>query len=181
MRAFMPQSDPSHDSARSAGTPSRRRGRPDAPPEESVAPQATADAADETEDMCEVRCIDAPTVKRVRRAMPDSDTVALAAERLKLLGDPTRLRLLAALARAAELCVCDLACILGGGMSGGVSESAVSHALRGLRLAGVVTFRKTQRVAYYRLADTATRQLLHDLFGEADLATDLGHRGDRSA
>lgn len=131
--------------------------------------------------MCEVRCIDAPTVKRVRTAMPDSAAVALASERLKLLGDPTRLRLLAALARAVELCVCDLALIVAAEGGSAVSESAVSHALRGLRLAGVVTFRKSQRVAYYRLADSATRQLITDLFGDAGPATGVGHLGERSA
>src|SRR5688500_16674432 len=56
-------------------------------------------------DLCEVRCIDAPTVTRVRAEMPAAADVARAAERLRLLGDPTRLRLLAALARAEELCV----------------------------------------------------------------------------
>ena len=129
-------------------------------------------------DMCEVRCIDAPTVNRVCAAMPDGAEVALAAERLKLLGDPTRLRLLAALARARELCVCDLALIAGTGGGPAVSESAVSHALRGLRLAGVVAFRKTQRVAYYRLADATTRELIIDLFGDGVQATDVAGVGN---
>lgn len=116
-------------------------------------------------DMCEVRCIDAVTVTRVGAEMPRAAEVARAAERLKLLGDPTRLRLLAALARAEELCVCDLALLVGAGGGSVVSESAVSHALRGLRLAGMVTYRKARKIAYYRLADDATRQLVHDLFG----------------
>jgi DNA-binding transcriptional ArsR family regulator len=125
---------------------------------------ATADPGGPA-DMCEVRCIDAPTVTRVRAEMPAAADVALAAERLKLLGDPTRLRLLAALARAEELCVCDLTLIVGAGGAPTVTESAVSHALRGLRLSGLVTFRKAQKIAYYRLADAATRQLVADLFG----------------
>lgn len=114
--------------------------------------------------MCEVRCIDAPTVARVRAEMPRPGDVALAAERLKLLGDPTRLRLLAALARAEELCVCDLALIAGAGGAPVVSESAVSHALRSLRLSGLVTYPKSAKIAYYRLADAATRQLVTDVF-----------------
>lgn len=129
--------------------------------------------------MCEVRCIDAPTVTRVRAEMPAAADVALAAERLKLLGDPTRLRLLAALARAEELCVCDLTLIVGAGGAPAVTESAVSHALRGLRLGGVVTFRKAQKNAYYRLADAATRQLVADLFGipgSADAPTSVAER-----
>ena len=117
--------------------------------------------------MCELRCIDAPTVTRVRAEMPLPADVARAAERLKLMGDPTRLRLLAALGRVEELCVCDLTLIVGSGGGPAVSESAVSHALRGLRLSGLVTYRKARKVAYYRLADAATRRLVTDLFGDA--------------
>lgn len=131
--------------------------------------------------MCEVRCIDAPTVTRVRAEMPAPADVALAAERLKLLGDPTRLRLLAALARAAELCVCDLTLIVGAGGAPAVTESAVSHALRGLRLSGLVTYRKAQKIAYYRLADAATRQLVADLFGSPSLADPNASAAERSA
>jgi ArsR family transcriptional regulator, lead/cadmium/zinc/bismuth-responsive transcriptional repressor len=129
-----------------------------------VAPSSAAGPHAGAADLCEVRCIDAPTVTRVRAEMPSGGAVALAAERLKLLGDPTRLRLLAALARAEELCVCDLTLIVGYGGGPSVSESAVSHALRALRLVGAVTFRKQSKVAYYRLADAATRQLVMDLF-----------------
>lgn len=116
-------------------------------------------------DMCEVRCIDAPAVSRVRNEMPTATQVERAAERLKLLGDPTRLRLLTALARADELCVCDLTLIVSAGGASAVTESAVSHALRGLRLSGLVTFRKVQKIAYYRLADADARKLVADLFG----------------
>lgn len=131
--------------------------------------------------MCEVRCIDAATVARVRAEMPRPAAVALAAERLKLLGDPTRLRLLSALARAKELCVCDLTLLVGAGGGPAVSESAVSHALRGLRLAGMVTYRKAQKIAYYRLADAATRQLVHDLFGAAPEAEATDPASDEAA
>lgn len=133
-------------------------------PAASATRQAGADCGG-TADMCEVRCIDAPTVTRVRAEMPAAADVAAAAERLKLLGDPTRLRLLAALARAEELCVCDLTLIVAAGGAPAVSESAVSHALRGLRLSGLVTYRKARKIAYYRLAHVATRQLVADLFG----------------
>jgi DNA-binding transcriptional ArsR family regulator len=68
---------------------------------------------------------------------------------LRLVGDVTRLRLLAALASGEELCVCDLALVLGAT----VSQSGVSHALRALRHVGLVNYRKAGKVAYYRLAD----------------------------
>lgn len=134
-----------------------------------------------TADLCEVRCIDAPTVTRVRAEMPPAADVAVAAERLKLLGDPTRLRLLAALARAEELCVCDLTLIVAAGGAPAVSESAVSHALRGLRLSGLVTYRKARKVAYYRLAHVATRQLVADLFGPLSASDSRMSAAERSA
>lgn len=102
-------------------------------------------------DMCEVRCIDAQAVARVRAATPPIDALTRTADVLRLVGDVTRLRLLAALASGEELCVCDLALVLGAT----VSQSAVSHALRALRHVGLVNYRKAGKIAYYRLADDA--------------------------
>ena len=72
----------------------------------------------------------------------------------RLLGDPTRTRILYALVEAGELCVCDLAGTVG------AEESAVSHALRLLRTAGVVRNRREGRNVYYRLDDAHVRLLL---------------------
>lgn len=146
----------------------RRSVRGSSPP--TIAKSASAVAGSESpvgrasgglaSDMCQVRCIDARTVARVRGEMPDASTVALASQRLRVLGDPTRLRLLAALARAEELCVCDLALLVGAT----VSESAVSHALRLLRGDGLVTYRRSGKLAMYRLTDASVRRLVDDLF-----------------
>jgi len=92
-------------------------------------------------------------VARVQAALPTPEEVEAATERLKLLADPTRYRVLSALARE-ELCVCDLAAIAG------VNESSMSHQLRLLRAHGLVAFRKQGRMAYYRLASDAVRPLL---------------------
>jgi DNA-binding transcriptional ArsR family regulator len=67
-------------------------------------------------------------------------------EIFRVLGDPTRVRILDALA-AAELCVGDLAHRLG------VSESAVSHQLRLLRSARIVRSRRAGRMMFYALDD----------------------------
>lgn len=72
----------------------------------------------------------------------------------KMLGDPTRARILAALRTAGELCVGDLAETIE------VPESAVSHALRLLRTAGMVRNRRAGRVVYYSLDDDHVRRLL---------------------
>lgn len=76
------------------------------------------------------------------------------AERFKLLADPGRIRMVSALVEAGELCVCDLAEVVGS------SESATSHQLRQMRLAGLVRARKQGRSVYYRVADSHIRLLL---------------------
>ncbi len=120
--------------------------------------------------MCQVRCIDARTVARVRNEMPGASVVAVASQRLRMLGDPTRLRLLAALARAGELCVCDLAFLVGTT----VSESAVSHALRLLRSDGLVIYRRSGKLAMYRLTDASVQRLVDDLFAVSASAVFTG-------
>ena len=72
----------------------------------------------------------------------------------KLLGDPTRTRFLHALLGAGELCVCDLAAVVE------VPETTASQALRLLRTAGVVAYRRSGRMVFYRLADAHVRMLL---------------------
>ncbi|MFF4415861.1 ArsR/SmtB family transcription factor [Streptosporangium sp. NPDC001559] len=76
------------------------------------------------------------------------------AELFRLLGDPTRAQLLYALLEAGELCVYDLTETVQ------VSDTAVSHALRLLRTAGIVASRRAGRMIYYRLADVHVRMLL---------------------
>lgn len=71
-----------------------------------------------------------------------------------LLSDPSRVRVLFALLEVGEACVCDLAEMVG------MSQSALSHALRLLRTAGVVTGRRDGRMVRYRLADSHVRLLL---------------------
>jgi ArsR family transcriptional regulator, lead/cadmium/zinc/bismuth-responsive transcriptional repressor len=71
------------------------------------------------------------------------------------LGDPSRARILHLLAiGGAELCVCDMALVLG------MSVSALSHQLRFLRERGAVERRKAGRVAFYRLVDDHLRELI---------------------
>lgn len=98
------------------------------------------------EDACEVSCVHPEAVQKAKLAMPDEGCVDEASALLKAVADPTRLRLLSAL-NTGELCVCDLAAVVG------ISESAVSHQLRLLRAHRLVTFRKEGRIAYYRLLD----------------------------
>ncbi len=97
-------------------------------------------------DTCEESCVHPEAVERARAGLPGIGSVEEASALLKAVSDPTRLRLLSAL-NISELCVCDLAAVVG------ISESAVSHQLRLLRAHRLVTFRKEGRIAYYRLLD----------------------------
>lgn len=73
-----------------------------------------------------------------------------------LLADPTRARILHALSLTHELCVCDLALLVG------ISQSAISHQLRLLRVNRVLERRKVGRIVYYRLADEHIRHVFSD-------------------
>ena len=84
--------------------------------------------------------------------MPREAVHALA-EMFGAFGDPTRLKLLCALAQG-ELCVGDLAMLLE------VSPSAVSHQLRGLRALRLVKFRREGKMIYYTLDDDHVQTLL---------------------
>ncbi|WP_272912850.1 ArsR/SmtB family transcription factor [Arthrobacter sp. FW305-BF8] len=113
---------------------------------------------------CSVRLVDADRVASVKSRMPANGEVADLAVVFGLLSDPGRVRILIALLEG-EMCVCDLAATTG------LSESAVSHALRLLRGPRVVAVRRAGRMAYYSLADAHVRMLL-------DLGlTHVGHTG----
>ncbi len=85
---------------------------------------------------------------------PGVEELARVTSVFKLLGDPTRARLLYALLEAGELCVCDLSAATG------TAETTVSQALRLLRASGVVTGRREGRNIHYRLSDAHVRLLL---------------------
>ena len=84
----------------------------------------------------------------------DHDVALDVAETFKALSDPTRVKILCAL-RGQELCVGELGATLD------VTDSAVSHQLRGLRSMGLVKYRREGRRAYYSLADAHIEQLLN--------------------
>jgi DNA-binding transcriptional ArsR family regulator len=105
------------------------------------------------DDICTVRCIHLDAVEEAREHLIDDQTSLAVAGIFKIFGDPTRVRILSAL-NGRELCVCDLSVLLG------MTQSAVSHQLRLLRGAKLVTFRRAGKVAYYALADDHVTDLL---------------------
>jgi ArsR family transcriptional regulator, lead/cadmium/zinc/bismuth-responsive transcriptional repressor len=107
------------------------------------------------QDTCEVQCINYKKVAAVRKVMQTDGVVKKLAGTFKVLGDPTRTKLLYALLHE-ELCVCDLAHLLG------KTQSAVSHQLRVLRNLDLVTYRKDGKIAYYSLNDDHVRTLFRE-------------------
>jgi DNA-binding transcriptional ArsR family regulator len=95
---------------------------------------------------CESPLVHLNQVRQVQPELLPMSEAQQMAEFFGVLADPTRLRLLSALA-SQELCVCDLAAGLKMG------ESAVSHQLRVLRAMRLVKYRKEGRNVYYSLAD----------------------------
>ena len=112
---------------------------------------------DPNDDACEVNVVDARKVTNVRRKMHSADAVQLLAETFRVLGDPTRVKIVFALSKE-ELCVCDLATIVG------ASQSAVSHSLRALRQMELVRYRKQGKIAYYSLDDEHIGRLIDEGF-----------------
>lgn len=107
------------------------------------------DAPTATADPCA-----ATHVTQSRRAMlMRPRTVEGLADTFRVLGDPTRVRILDALS-GGELCVCDIASLVG------ISESAASHQLRLLRNSRLVRPRRAGRLVYYAIDDHHILELL---------------------
>ncbi len=113
-------------------------------------------AIDLTPERCEVECIRPEHVAPLLGRVIDQGDADEVASTFALLADPTRARILHALSLAKELCVCDLALLLG------ISQSALSHQLRLLRGRRVVARRKVGRIVYYRLDDRHVRRVFQD-------------------
>ncbi len=105
------------------------------------------------EDVCEVVCIDQDKVNRVRADLENQNT-ATAAAMFKALADDTRMKITYALCSEDELCVCDVANIIGS------SVATASHHLRLLRNMGIAKYRKQGKLVFYSLDDEHVRQLV---------------------
>ena len=104
-------------------------------------------------DACAATQVDDERVAATRPLVVSGEASGIA-DVFGLLSDPSRVRVLFALLEAGEMCVCDLAEMVE------MSPSALSHALRLLRTAGVLTNRRDGRMVRYRLADSHVRLLL---------------------
>ena len=105
-------------------------------------------------DACAATQVDDERVAATRPLVVSAGEASGIADVFGLLSDPSRVRVLFALLEGGEMCVCDLAEMVE------MSPSALSHALRLLRTAGVLTNRRDGRMVRYRLADSHVRLLL---------------------
>ena len=96
--------------------------------------------------VCECDEIHTDIVKNRKGLMPDEETLYDLSDFFKILGDSTRINILFAI-DGEPMCVCDIARLLS------MTKSAVSHQLKILRQADLVTYRKSGKNVFYTLAD----------------------------
>ena len=103
-------------------------------------------------------CCDTPhtheeVLTQVRHQMPGEEELYDLAELFRIFGDSTRIRILYALFEA-EMCVCDIAQLLG------MTQSAISHQLRSLKNARLVKARREGKTVFYALADDHVKTII---------------------
>ena len=94
------------------------------------------------------------TIEQITEIMPGDHTIATVADAMKQLGDPSRLRIFWLLCHTEE-CVIDIASIVN------MTSPAVSHHLKLLKTAGLITSRREGKEMFYKAADTKLPQALH--------------------
>ena len=103
-------------------------------------------------EFCNCSIIHEDVVERVRKSIPQEETLYDLAELFKVFGDSTRIRILCVLFET-EMCVCDIAALLN------MTQSAISHQLRVLKNARLVKYRREGKVVFYSLDDQHVKQI----------------------
>lgn len=109
------------------------------------------------EDVCEVTCFDEEKVTKVKNELSMQNTMEVS-KLFKALADDTRVKIAYSLSVEEELCVCDVANIVG------CTVATASHHLRLLRNLGLATYRKEGKLVYYSLDDEHVKQLVEIAF-----------------
>ncbi|WP_059103587.1 ArsR/SmtB family transcription factor [Shouchella shacheensis] len=110
-------------------------------------------AVKENKDACEIFCYDEEKVNRISALVSEEHFVPVA-DLFKALSDETRLKIAYSLLQENELCVCDVANIIGS------TTATASHHLRHLRNLGIAKSRKEGKLVFYSLDDDHVRQLV---------------------
>lgn len=101
---------------------------------------------------CSCSIIHEDVVNKVKECIPQEELLYDLADLFKIFGDTTRIKILCALFQA-EMCVCDIAALLG------MTQSSISHQLRVLKQARLVKYRKEGKVVYYSLDDEHVKSI----------------------
>lgn len=102
---------------------------------------------------CEGFHVHQDVVRQVKERIPPVEQLYDLAELFKIFGDSTRIRILYLLLES-ELCVCDIAQLLG------LTQSAISHQLRLLKQSKLVVARREGKTVFYSLADGHVRTII---------------------
>ena len=102
---------------------------------------------------CDCNIVHQHAVEKALASLPEEDVFFRLADFYKIMGDPTRCKIIYAL-QQQELCVCDLANVLS------MTKSSISHQLSKMRSCGVVKCRRSGKEVYYSLDDDHVAQLL---------------------
>jgi ArsR family transcriptional regulator len=119
----------------------------------SQSPPVADDLAAQAAASCEAPHLNPRDTAARRLSLMGTRTVERLADTFRILGDPTRVKILDSLS-GGELCVCDIASLVG------ISESAASHQLRLLRGMRLVRPRRSGRLVYYAVDDHHILELL---------------------
>ncbi|WP_100371641.1 ArsR/SmtB family transcription factor [Bacillus sp. FJAT-45037] len=106
-----------------------------------------------SKDTCDVYNFDINKVNSIQ-IMMESESIVSLAKLFKILGDENRAKISYALCKSNELCVCDIANIIG------ATVATTSHHLRTLDKAGIVTYRKEGKLAFYSLRNDSMGEFI---------------------
>jgi ArsR family transcriptional regulator len=109
-------------------------------------------------DTCDVLCFNKDVVSSVKKQLPDESKLDLVVDMYSILGNKTRIKIIFALLRERELCVCDMANIIE------LTISATSHQLRKLRDKKIVICRNEGNIVYYSINDENVKKTLSEAF-----------------
>lgn len=113
-----------------------------------------------SDDTYQIPCFKESLVRRLRRQLPPDSTLEEVETLFGALADRARLKILFALRNDEELCVCDVAHVLG------VSVSTASHHLRKLRDLKLLKYRNDGKMAYYSLRNELAARLVANTLEE---------------
>ena len=102
---------------------------------------------------CSTTLVHQEAVEKAAAHMPDSGKLEKTASYFRLLGDPTRVRILYVL-EVSEMCVCDIAQMLR------MTQSAISHQLAVLKKSKLVKYRREGKTVFYSLSDGHVRTII---------------------